>query len=603
MPSTRRSRRNRAESWGGLVALGGLAAMTALGALFLPDPPTVPRYLGAGSATPQRGGTFVFHHESDVRGFDPHISFDELSGMGIKLLFEQLVDYAYVDGELVLEPRLLTAMPTASEDGLLYTFELREDVRFADDPCFEDGRGRRITAEDVRWSLEHMLHPDTGSPGASFYSPIAGLEAFQRGEASHVSGIQVLDARRFTIRLAEPTQTFLATLGLYFTAPVAREAYEAYGDEIARHPVSTGPYLLESWEPGVRLTFVRNPRYYLAPERPYVDRMIYEVNLTRNPAVMRFRNGELDHLHRMSPTDYLTLRSLPEWAPYRTEQPKVNLWGIGMNTQLAPFTNRHLRRAVAFAVNRQQWRRARANRLALTGQPIPRQLLGFDEELEGQHRFDLTQAREEMRLAGHPDGLEEPVEVWVGEGDTGRSYGELIQSNLAEIGIEVRIRQVSFPIYLQESGRPGQVQMLLTGWSMDFPDPSNFLDVLFHSRSIADRNSSNRAFYSNPELDGLLDRARVEADRDRRREMYRQASRILVDDAPWAFVFSDVSMEMWQPYVRGYTPHPVWSNFYRDIWLDLPRRPFRSEAEAALGPLGRLRPMLGLGRASGGAGR
>ena len=271
------------------------------------------------------------------------------------------------------------------------------------------------------------------------------------------------------------------------------------------------------------------------------------------------------------------------WAPYMVERPKPDLWGVIMNCDLAPFDNRHVRRAVSFAINRERWRRTRANRLILTGQPIPRVLPGFDDDLPGQHIYDLDRAREEMRLAGHPDGLDEEVEAWLGEGETGRVYGELIQSDLREIGIDVRIRQVSFPVYLQETGKPRQVQMSLGGWSMDFPDAANFLDILFHSRSIHPEDSENKAFYANPEVDAILDAARVERDRARRLAMYRDASEIIVADAPWAFVFSNLAMEMWQPYVH-YRPHAVWDNFYRDVWLDLPR-----ERWSSMGPLGRWR--------------
>src|SRR5258706_7269189 len=121
-----------------------------------------------------------------------------------------------------------------------------------------------------------------------------------------------------------------------------------------------------------------------------------------------------------------------------------------------------------------------------------------------------------MRVAGHPDGLTEPVEFWVGEGDTGRQYGELLQQDLRQIGIEVRLKQVAFPIFLQETGRAGTVQIHLGGWNMDFPDASNFLDVLFHSHSIHEHDSENRSFYRNPRVDELLDAARVERNRDRR---------------------------------------------------------------------------------------
>jgi ABC-type transport system substrate-binding protein len=587
MRSTRKS-----EAYAGLVALGFLAAVAALVFFFMPPEPTAPRWRGAGSEEPRRGGTFVFHHESDVDGFDPQTSFNELSTIGIKLLFEGLIDYDPHDVQRLV-PRLAEAMPELSEDGLTYTFRLRRGVRFADSDVFPGGRGRAITAQDVRWSLEHMLHPDTASPGVTFYSLIEGYEAFRSGEAAHVSGIRARDARTVEIRLTRPDQTFIYAMAMPFAYPVAREAYRRWGnEEVARHPVSTGAYLLERWEPGVEVVFRRNDHFFDAP-RPYPDRMIYTLNLQRQAAVMRFRNGDLDHIHRQTPSDYLRLKRMPAWAEYRAERPKVNIWGVAMNCELEPFTNRHLRRAVAFAINGPRWRRTRANRLMLTGQPIPRQLMGFDENLEGVHHYDLERAREEMRLAGHPNGLDEPVQVWLGEGATGRAYGELLQQDMRAIGIEVELKQVAFPIFLEQTGTRRTAQMLLSGWSMDFPDPSNFLDILFHTRAIHQTDSENKAFYSNPELDRLLDEARVERDPERRRAMYRDASRIVVEDAPWAFVWSDLAMEMWQPYVRNYEPHPVWSNFFREIWLDLPRERVAAWGE---GPRGRVPALAPFGR-------
>ncbi|MBN4049558.1 ABC transporter substrate-binding protein [bacterium AH-315-N03] len=595
MPSIRRS-----ESVAGLAGLGVFATFAVVVvciALFMPNAGSTPAYVGAGHETPQRGGTFTFHHESDVRGFDPHISFDELSNMGIKLMFEGLLDY---DVEtLVLIPRIAEAVPEPTEEGRVFRFRLRRDVRFSDSVvfCRNPARatspcpGRSVLAEDVRWSMEHMLNRDTASPGVTFYEQIEGVEAFRDGEASHVSGIRVLDEHTVEFRLAHPDQTFLFAMAMTFAYPVAREAYAHYGDQISRNPVGTGAFVLDEWEPGVQVQFVRNDNFFIAGE-PYVDRMRFILNLDRRAAVLRFMDGEIDHIHRQTVADYLMLKSYPAWEPYRDEHAKVNIWGLAMNCEMEPFTNVHVRRAFAFALNRERWRRARANRLVLTGQPIPRLLPGFDDDLPGQHRFDLRLAREEMRLAGLPDGIEETLTITMGDGDVSRFYGELIQEDLRQIGVTVDIRQLSFPIWLQQTGTRDTVLMHLGGWSMDYPDASNFLDILFHSRSRHDTDSENKAFYSNPELDRILDAARIEVDRELRLSMYRDASRLIVDDAPWGFVFSDQAMEMWQPYVRNYRPHAVWSNMFRDVWLDMPRqrvayREMPTRNVPALTPFGR----------------
>ena len=537
-------------------------ACAALALIGCGDPRSGPRWQGAHGAdeTPRRGGTFVFHHESDVRGFDPAVSFDELSTMGIRLLFDCLLDYDY---EMNLVPSLAEALPDVSEDGKTFTFHLRHGVRFHN--------GRELTADDVRWSLERMLNPDLASPGVEYFARLDGMADFAAKRTAHVRGIVVVD--RYTVRftLTQPDQTFLNAIAMPFAAPVPRENYGPDDEEVSRHPVGTGPFTLEDWEPGIRVTFRRNPRYW-QPGKPYVDQMLFELNLQRETAFMRFIAGDLDHVHHHTPADRMFLAQSRAWAPYREEHIKADLWGLELNTGMEPFSNVHLRRAVAFVVDRERWSLARNRALAPLGQALPIGFAGYDAHLPGSQTRDLARAREEMRLAGHPDGLADPVTLWIGEGATGKMYGELAQANLAEIGIRVELKPVSFPIYLRETGKPRTAQMVFGGWNQDFPDPATFFDPLFHSRSAKDTDSSNRSFYKNPELDALLDQARAERDRTRRTALYREANQIVTRDAPWAFLFSNIMVEAWQPYVRNYRVHPVWSNAFRDVWLDLPRR-------------------------------
>jgi peptide/nickel transport system substrate-binding protein len=512
--------------------------------------------------------------------------------MALKLLFEGLIEHG---PHLGFEPRLARELPEISEDGRVYTFRLRPGVRFHN--------GRELVADDVRWSMEHMLHPETASPGAPFFELIEGVADFQAGRAEHIAGIRVLDRWTVQFRLRNADATFLHVMSMGFAYPVARENYETPGAD--RRPIGTGAFVFESWEPGLRLTFSRNPDFF-RPGEPYLDRLVFELNLTRGPAFMRFQAAELDHIHRFTPTDYLWFRRQEAWREHSEFRASVDIWGLEMNTELAPFDNRHVRRAVAFAVHRERWNRQRAGRLAITGQPIPATLPAFDPDLPGAHVYDLERAREEMALAGHPvtcrpndagvevcvaEGLDAEFDLWIGDGATGRDYGALAQQDLAAIGLRARLRPVSFPVYLRESGTPRTVQMLFGGWQMDFPDPASFLDPLFHSRSARESDSSNRAFYRNPEVDRLIDAAHGETSEARRTTLYREASRIIVDDAPWAFLFSNMKLEAWQPYVH-YRPHPVSENMYRDVWLDLPRRRIaqqfgRTRTFAALAPLGR----------------
>jgi ABC-type transport system substrate-binding protein len=539
-----------------VAVLGLLAAL--LGGC--PEPPDGPRYEGAGRQEPHHGGTFVFHHESNVRGLDPHISFDELSTMSIRLVFDGLLDY---DPEANLVPSLAKSMPEVKNDGRTYRFELHEGVQFHN--------GRELTARDVKWSMEHMLSPEVGSPGYSFYTNIEGAEAYHEGEVDHVSGIEVTGRYGIEFTLAEPDQTFLNAMAMTFAYPVPKENYEAHPRDVAFHPVGTGPYELEKWERGVRLIFEKNEDYW-REGKPYVDRMIFLENIKRDVAIMRFRNGDIDHAHRFSPADYVFFRQSSKWDPYTYQMPEATVWGLIMNCQLHPFDNVHVRRAVAHAIDRERWARARNQRIRPTGQPIPPGITGYTKDLKHRQDFDLQEAKKEMRLAGYPDGLDEPVTLWTGDGRTSRFYGELAQADLEKIGIDIELKQVAFPVFLQETGKPKTAQMVFSGWVQDFPDPADFLDILFHTRAIHKHDSENKAFYRNPKLDALLNRARVETDPDKREQMYVEASNIVAKDAPWAFTFNEIKFEARQPYVKNYRPHPVWRQNYRFVWLDLPRK-------------------------------
>jgi len=542
--------------------------LTLVGVAGCPEAPQGPRYRGAGAETRHGGGTVVIQHESTVDTLDPHKGWNELATMGVRFCMDGLLDYDH-DAQLV--PMLAAEMPEVSEDGKTFRFRLREGVRFHATEALPGGR--ELVADDIRWSLKRLLDRDTGSAGYSFYTKIVGAEAFHAGEREDIPGIRVIDDHTIEFELTDPDQTFLNALAMPFAYPQAHEHYEHHGEDAGKHCTGTGPYVLETWERGVQLEYRRFDDYWDA--KPSPERLIYMENIGRRVASLRFRNGEIAAIHRQNTADYVFYKESELWTPYSVEKPMSNMWGLTMNTELEPFTNVHIRRAVAFAIDREGWSRARGGRLRPLGQLIPETLPGHVENLDGAHHLDLDKAREEMRLAGHPDGLDEEVTLLLGDGDVARIYGELIQSDLGQIGIDIKLRQLSFAAYLQESGTRNRAQMVLSGWNMDFPDPANFYEPLLHTNAIADENSQNRAFYSNPELDALLDEARAETDRTRRMALYERAAEIVVADAPWAFVFSDVKLESWQPYVRGYDPHPVWSQNYRDIWLDLPRERIR----------------------------
>ncbi len=539
--------------------------------LACPAPPDGPRFLGAGSASPVRGGTLMLSEITKVRGLDPLKAGDEISGVLYEMLFNGLYSY---DTEMQVIPDLAERLPDLSADGLTWRVPLRHGVLFH--------HGREVTANDVVWSLEHMLDPDFNSTGASYYSLIEGAEAYRAKRAKHVSGLRALDRYSVQITLTKPDQSFLHKLAMRFTCVVPKEVVLARGKKFAEHPTGTGPFTLESWERGVRLVLKRNPHYFVKG-LPYLDGVVFEEDIKIETASLRFRNGELDVISRMSPPDRALLAT-PKWRPYRATSPRADVYGIAMNAEMPPFDNVHLRRAVAFAVDRQRWAKARNGTLIPAGQLLPPAVAGHDDNIGNVQHFDLARAKEEMRLAGFPNGIEESFALWGTDSATMRTYAELLQADLAKIGIKIHFKLVNFPVYLEETGKPKRAQILYTGWIMDYPDASSFLSIV-SSATKTSQNSSNRAFYSHPWLDKQLDQALVERDPKKRVQMYREANAFVAREAPWAFFANSAATQAWQPYVKNYRLHPMYWIPVNKVWLDLPRKSIaalRNRSDVAL---------------------
>src|SRR5699024_2127264 len=162
-------------------------------------------------------------------------------------------------------------------------------------------------------------------------------------------------------------------------------------------------------------------------------------------------------------------------------------------------------------IDREAMKQLLQGRAMPLGQSLPPLSPAFDPNLSTKQSYDLERAREEMRLAGYPNGLPEPVTIMIGKSPSALRMAQLWQQALARIGIEVRLRPVSFATYLEQTSKRHAVQASTSGWHMDFPDPSNIFEVLFSSKAIRDNHSSNRAFYSNPTLDRILEAAAAES--------------------------------------------------------------------------------------------
>jgi ABC-type transport system substrate-binding protein len=514
-------------------------------------------------ARPRRGGTLRLASFADIRGLDPAGPTEGLANQPIHLLFAGLVDF---DDRGRVVPDLALRWETV-DGGRVYRFVLRAGVQMHD--------GTELTADDVKRSVERALHRTTPDPNASYFEGIAGYPAYAADAAEHLDGVVVEGRYVVTFHLWEPDATFLSVLAGPTLRPVCRSAGDRYVD--TWQPCGAGPFKLApgGWRRGTSLRLVRHDGYFRSG-LPYLDAVEWAFNMQPLTQRFRFEAGELDFLHEMSQADQARFARDPRWRPFGGSDADTTLYGESMNTTMPPFDNVEVRRAVAAAIDREQYRLLKPAYVTPLDQPIPPDIPGYESDLPGQ-RYDYAAALDHMRRAGLPydpatgrGGWPKPIDYVVYDQGLLIYTAQLLQQQLAKIGLRIELRLVSWQTFLTLQHRKGGAAMSPGNWAMDYPDPSSFFEPLFTTGSIGPESTDNTAFYSNAHFDELVARARRELDEPRRAALYREAGAILCDEAPWAFTFSYHFFSLRQPYVRGPLLHPVWYVDPTRVWIDRP---------------------------------
>jgi peptide/nickel transport system substrate-binding protein len=347
---------------------------------------------------------------------------------------------------------------------------------------------------------------------------------------------------------------------------VCRSAGYRYSDSWA--PCGAGPFELKpgGWDRGRSLTLVRFDGYR-APDPPYLDAVTWTYGV--NPVTQRFKfeQGELDIFRDFVTPDLIRFQNDPRWTPYGAYDPERQISAVALNTEMAPFDNVEVRRAVAAAIDRDDVAKIKPGALRPLTQAIPPGVPGYNPEVTGQTHNEQA-ALEHMRRAGYPKGYGPTIPYLVYNQGTAEYSAQVIQQQLSKIGLKTDIRVVSYPTFLALTHRRRKVPLAPVEWTLDYPDALDFLEPLFGSKEINEEDSSNTAFYRNPRFDDLTARARAELEPKRRQALYDEANRLVCDEAPWAFTYTYRWYSAWQPYVRNYKVHAVWTNYVRDVWLD-----------------------------------
>jgi ABC-type transport system substrate-binding protein len=510
------------------------------------------------SRAPREPGVVRLTQESDASSLDPAKAYDTTCIPYVRVLYRGLVDY---DDKAVLRPEVARSY-TVSPDGKTYTFKLRPDVYFHS--------GERVVAEDFRYSLERVLDPATASDGQTFYSVIEGADEFVKDRENppgqrkylHPRGIEVEGEDTLRFRLKKADVTFLNTLALPFAYAVSRkhiESLQARGLDISEHPNGCGPYRLREWVHDGWITLERFPKHF-RPDLPRAQTIKVQLGNSAALQIMRFEQGQTDLLpiSDANAPDFLRLNSDPQWKPWITHAPMMDVRYITLNCEMKPFTDKRVRQAMNHAIDRRRIVAFLAGRGTLAKGVLPPQMPGFDPQLRG-YDYNPDKARALLREAGL-EGKFPRLELWYSTAEPWyEKAAQSVQADLRKVGANITIKGVRYAELKAKAGSREGIEMAMMGWLQDFTDPANFFDPLLNSRSITPTASVNRAFYSNPQVDRLLNEALTESNGTKRLSMYREAEKIIVEDAPWVFLHHTERYAVQQPWVKGFALHPMWS--------------------------------------------
>ncbi|QSQ07741.1 Heme-binding protein A [Koleobacter methoxysyntrophicus] len=513
------------------------------------------------------GGIFRMALMSNPPVLDPNMATDTSSARIMYQIFETLVE---IDPEGEIVPCLAESWEV-KDDGKRYIFNLRKGVRFH--ATTEGGQptangGREVTADDWVWTFNRVLNPKNNAKRAYFLDMIKGYNDLQEGKTDVIEGVRKIDDYTLEIELDYSFGPFLAILAYNSFGVLPREDVEKWGDQFNFHPVGTGPFKFEEWVQDNKLILSRNENYWRVDEEgnqlPYLDGLEFRIIPDSSMQWTEFKLGNFESIEELDNPYYE--EAIASYRDSFFERPQMGTYYYGMSMVLEPFkNNKALRQAMNYAINREALIDLVLNGRATPAKGVlPPGMFGYNPNLKG-YNYDPEKAKQLLKEAGYPNGINVTLQYNTSDGH--KRIAEALQEQYKAVGINMEIKNVDWGAHLDSCER-GEVPLFRMGWVVDYPDPDNFIYVLFNSDNFGEKGNFTR--FSNPKVDELTNKARTESDQELRRKYYQEAEEIIVEEAPWVFIYHYTTHQILQPYVKGYElpSFGAYSAKYYSVWLD-----------------------------------
>ncbi len=411
-----------------------------------------------------------------------------------------------------------------SADGLKYTFKLRRDIYFHN--------GRKVTARDVIFSWHRSLSPLLDNEGKWFLNWVEGAEDFTQGKAKTISGLKSYEDDTIEITLKEPLAFFLNMLTAIEASVIPPEAVDENSLRLIR-PIGCGPYKVVETEPN-KIVFEKFENYF-DENVGFVNRIVYDYNpKTPTDLLVSFKEGSIDIIPSLAKETLEELIRDEKWQNQIESSLGLNTTFFTFRNDTGPFAVKELRQAANYAVDKEA---LVAEHPATEPTPakglLPPGILGYNPNQKG-YPYDPDRAKWLINKAGYPDGLRLKIATDESRVNQKKDF-EFVSKYLDEVGIHIEEEVQTHEEFIQRNKREGRPYIYATGWYADYPDPDNFVYVLFNSKAGDILGTG----YKSSRLDELSEKARRSLDLDERIELYREAEDLLVEDAPVLLLYHE----------------------------------------------------------------
>lgn len=519
----------------GLMLLLVISVLAACGS----DDSTDKETTDAGSDKAQ---VLVFGRGGDSVSLDPAAVTDGESIKVTQNIFETLLNFSPEDTTVTAG---LAKEWVVSDDGLTYTFKLEEGVKFHDGTDFN---AEAVVKNVQRWS--------EGSEDTFYYFN----SMFKAEGKDIIKEVVAQDEYTVVFTLTRPQAPFLNNIAMAAFGIASPTAFEAAGDTFGDNPVGTGPFTFVDWKRNDSITVAKNENYW-QEGLPKLDKIIFRSIPDNSARLNALTTGEIDLADGINPSDGSSIEGNAKLQ--LIERPSMNIGYLGLTTTRAPFDNVLVRQAVNYAIDKQAIVDAfYEGRAEVAVNPMPSSIPGYNDEITG-YEFDPEKAKALLAEAGY-DGKE--IELWAMPVPRpympdGQKTAEVIQKNLADVGIPSKIVTFEWATYLEKT-QNGEADAFMLGWTGDNGDADNFLYTLLDRDNIG---SNNYSYYSNDEVHKLLIAAQSEVDVETRNNLYKEAQTIIHEEAPWVPLAHSTPLLAAQKGVTGYLPHPTGSESLENV--------------------------------------